>query len=1023
MLRGSTQASKLAARFASFNFRLLTGLFLILFLGRIAASQGSPTYLDMHDFGGVITYKDGSTGPDGGSPNAVVFDNSGNIFGVAGGGAYGEGMIWEITASGSYLDLHDFGATFFTGVSDMSGAGPLGIAIDRNGNLFGVTYEGGRYNGLYGGGIVWKLDTSGRFSDIHDFGGPVLNADGSMGVDGINPAAGLTIDGSGNLFGTAKYGGPNGSGIVWSLSTSGAYKDLHDFGGQVNAPDGSSYYDASLPQGVPTLDSSGKLWGTATVGGRLGSGILWYISPSGAYTDFHDFGGPITFSGGTIGLDGIVSGNIVFDSSGNIFGIEGTGLQNYGCIWKITPDGTFTDLHDFNGYDDLGLDGTGPSMITMDASGNLFGIATNGGVNGYTGSQGGTLWEMTPQGAFQVLHNFGGTVYNSGAQAVPDGVLPSSLAFDPTGNLFGVTNQGGNIDPSDGGFGILWSYNTNSVSSVSLSPGSVIAGQSSTAKVMLAGPAPSGGLQVFFTSSSASVTLQPAVNVPAGAQTATVPIVTNGVDNITNATVTASYGTLSASSTLVVSNAVLTSISLSSNSIVAGNGLTGTVTLNGPAGPSGASVALSASSGSVQVPSSATIPFGSKSVSFPVSTSGIASQSVQFITASSGSASQSASLTLTLPAPSSISFNPDIVAGGTTSTGTVILSGKAGSKGVIVILSSNSTSAIPASSVTIQPGSSTGAFTIKTLAVSSPLTAIITAQANGLSATSGITLSPPWISSIAVNPLVAIGGTSATGSVSLQGNAPKSGITIKLSSDTAAVTVPATVTIPSGKSTASFTVKTTAVGQKVTAKLTAAQSTHLETCSLSVSAPTLTAVSLKPQTAVGGATVPGTVTLSSIAPTGGLVISLSSNSNLVTVPSSVTVAAGKSIGMFTVLSKPVNTTTTVAISAILGGTTQLANLVVSAPTIKTLTTSPSSVHGGKSATAMITLSSAAASGGFVVTLQSNQSAVTVPYSVTVPSGTTKATFNIQTTSVGSKTTATITALSNGSSKTATLVVQ
>ena len=93
------------------------------------------------------------------------------------------------------------------------------------------------------------------YEDLHDFGGTVIDANGKSEPDGAGPAyGGVVIDATGNLYGTASFAGPNGysgggigSGMLWEYTSAGKYVDLHDFGGTVTYPNGSSGPDGAEP--------------------------------------------------------------------------------------------------------------------------------------------------------------------------------------------------------------------------------------------------------------------------------------------------------------------------------------------------------------------------------------------------------------------------------------------------------------------------------------------------------------------------------------------------------------------------------------------------------------------------------------------------------------------------------------------------------------------------------------------------------------------------------------------------------
>ena len=194
--------------------------------------------------------------------------------------------------------------------------------------------------------------------------------------------------------------------------------------------------------------------------------------------------------------------------------------------------------------------------------------------------------------------------------------------------------------------------------------------------------------------------------------------------------------------------------------------------------------------------------------------------------------------------------------------------------------------------------------------------------------------------------------------------------------------------------------------------------------SISVPAGVLTAVSVNPTAVNGGTNATGTVTLGSPAPTGGIVVSLSSNSASATVPASVTVAAGASTATFTVTTAAVNTAATATITATAGIVTKTATLTINtAPvTFSALSLNPTSVRGGLSSTGTVTLNHAAATATTVTLRSSSATRARVPASVTIPAGATSATFTITTTTTNQTRTATITAVGLGTTRTAVLTM-
>ena len=190
--------------------------------------------------------------------------------------------------------------------------------------------------------------------------------------------------------------------------------------------------------------------------------------------------------------------------------------------------------------------------------------------------------------------------------------------------------------------------------------------------------------------------------------------------------------------------------------------------------------------------------------------------------------------------------------------------------------------------------------------------------------------------------------------------------------------------------------------------------------------PTVTSVSLNPSSVVGGSSSQGTVVLSGPAPSGGAMVSLSSSNNteVASVPASVTVSSGSASANFMVSTNPVSSSTAVIISASYNGTTQTAILTVSPPQLSSLSLNPSSVVGGSSSQGTVVLSGSAPSGGAVVSLSSSNTQVaSVPTSVTVSGGSISANFTVSTNSVSSSTAVIISASYRGNTQLATLMVR
>ena len=964
----------------------------------LVSAQRFPVYKNLHNFGGTVTNADGKTGPDGLKPESgITFDSTGNAFGTSSsGGANGGncGNVWEVTTSGKYIDLHDFGGTVknSNGKSGPDGTSPLcSVEFDSNGNMYGTTLNGGANNF----GTVWEITKSGAYLDLHDFGGQITDSQGQTANDGINPQANVTIDSAGNIYGTAQAGGAYRDGIVWEITSTGEYRDLHDFGLQ--------YSEGSESLGGVAIDKSGNIFGTTVYGGVNAQGTLWKLSKTGAFQKLHDFGGKVKNADGKSGPDGTVpSATVTIDSDGNILGTTPNGgPSDKGIVWELTASGAYLDLHDFGGTiinsnGQSGPDGTHPlSAVTLGADGNIYGSASVGGPydedNGNNGA--GMVWELTKSGTYIDVFDVGGPIENAGFG------IPGAIAFDGNGDLFGVSFLGGaNFS------GTFWELGALAISSVTVSPASVVGSQTATGTVTLNGLAVSGGTSVALVSNTPNATVPASITVAEGSKTATFSIGTLAVGAASAATITASLAGFSQTTTLTVTPAKLTNFTLSPTTVVGGISSVGTITLEGPAPTGGTVISLSSNSSSLSTPTSVTIPAGKTTATFDIQTTQVNAITTGSIAAKLAGTVLNASLTINPLAVVSVTVSPSSVTGGLPSTGTITLNGPAGASGVTIKLSSSSivVVTVPAS-LTIPPGESSVTFPISTSAVTTQQTTTIGVTFASATQSTTLIVVPLTLQSVSLSPSTITGGAMSTGTVTLNGPATASGLVVKLKSSSPSATLPATVSIAAGKTSATFTVKTTAVGSIKSLTITGTLGTVSRTATLTINPPVLELISFNPATVVGLTASKGTVTLTGTAPSGGIIVKLSSNNNAVIVPLSVTVPGGSSTATFSAKTLSVASQVVGTVTGTQGSATKTATLTVNPPVLKSLTLSPSTVVGGKSSTGIVTLGSAAPSGGIGINLASGSNNASVPKSVTVPAGATSAKFKISTTAVTAST--------------------
>jgi len=140
---------------------------------------------------------------DGYNPGAgLIFDNEDNLYGTTSqGGPYGYGTVFEITAAGTEEVLYSFGS------QSGDGSNPeADLVFDQNGNLYGTTYVGGAYDL----GTVYELTADGLEKVLYSFG--------SQPGDGSNPLSGVIFDKEGNLYGTTFEGGAYNYGTVFEAT-------------------------------------------------------------------------------------------------------------------------------------------------------------------------------------------------------------------------------------------------------------------------------------------------------------------------------------------------------------------------------------------------------------------------------------------------------------------------------------------------------------------------------------------------------------------------------------------------------------------------------------------------------------------------------------------------------------------------------------------------------------------------------------------------------------------------------------
>ena len=222
--------------------------------------------------------------------------------------------------------------------------------------------------------------------------------------------------------------------------------------------------------------------------------------------------------------------------------------------------------------------------------------------------------------------------------------------------------------------------------------------------------------------------------------------------------------------------------------------------------------------------------------------------------------------------------------------------------------------------------------------------------------------SPAVLKSLTINPTSVVGGNNSTGTVTINSPAPAGGVVVSLSSNNAAGSVPASVTITQGNTSANFNITTSGVLSPQQVQVTANHNALALNANLTVTAPTSIAISFNPNSVDGGQNSTGTATINGMAPSGGYAINLSSNKASVTVPGSVTVLEGQSSITFTANTTEPSSTETATITGSNGAVSGQGTLEVKGGGA-TVTIVEAAVKGGNALTLRITIPAAAPVGG------------------------------------------------------------
>ncbi|MGA3224394.1 MAG: choice-of-anchor tandem repeat GloVer-containing protein [Acidobacteriaceae bacterium] len=378
-----------------------------------------------------------STSALGSQPDTLpVLGPDGAIYGMTSvGGQYGNGVIYRFDRNThQYTVLHTFSALDANG-ENADGATP-GMALTRGPG--DVIYGMASFGGKNGSGTIFKITTSGEFTVLYTF--TALDANGNN-PDGAYPLRAMVAGNDGNLYGTTRTGGSNtclftkGCGVAWKIDGKGNFQVLHQF----TAEEGHA---ASLLQGLDGYFYGCAVWpATSLPAGPLPSGILYRMAPSG-----QDFEVLYTFSQTNANGENMDGADcyepLVEPRPGVFYGAAFHGGTNGNGVvfrYSVFNPGEVEVVHDFSALNSAGQngDGAGPGgRLALGPHGTLNSNTEAGGANGN-----GVIYSLREDGCFVVLHTFSATNATTGAN--DDGAFPDEGLVADGNKLIGIAIYGG----------------------------------------------------------------------------------------------------------------------------------------------------------------------------------------------------------------------------------------------------------------------------------------------------------------------------------------------------------------------------------------------------------------------------------------------------------------------------------------------------------------------------------------------------------------------------------------------------
>ena len=325
------------------------------------------------------------------NPVAVIRASDGYVYGISrSDGAFGSGTVFRMAPGGRVSILHSF-------IYGEEGADPTALIQATDGNFYGTTWRGGPQN--QNGGTVFKMAADGTLTTLHTF----------AGADGSSPN-GLIQAADGSFYGTTSAGGPEYSGIIFRMTSTGAFTVLHRFDRLTEGARANTLLEAH----------DGSFYGTTECESFA---TAFRMSADGIVTVIHTF----------TSADGYCPSALIQGADGNFYGTSSWGGTGGGTVFRMSATGIVTVLHTFNESE---YEGSHPTVALVQAADGSFVGATWGYIRTYaigTPDTRGTIFRVTADGAFQRLHTFTDN----------DGLHPGPLFRGPDGKVYGTAGGQG----------------------------------------------------------------------------------------------------------------------------------------------------------------------------------------------------------------------------------------------------------------------------------------------------------------------------------------------------------------------------------------------------------------------------------------------------------------------------------------------------------------------------------------------------------------------------------------------------